>query len=337
MSAPYATYRVVRYFRATRAADAILATDVTLTEAGAIAARLRLADAEREAVVGYRVETAPLTEQADAMGFALPTPAPVSPVAEPVPAVAEEAHFEGIADAPAGRANAGPLRRTLANVARRVAMQAAHARARAIVSLCPATPYAVALGSALRSPAPRRCTLANLRRQALAWARVALATGARFNVAQKAADALAFSASANLRSLAVPSKLTGTASYQDAAEAVAERMQARGGWTLCEHGTGAADDALGVYALGLRLGAVQPKHAGWITALPSARVAVTAVTGGEAFVGADGRERVKTRGVNVAVEVGQAALAFVAGGGALAGEAVPSAAVETEAKLAAWF
>lgn len=66
-----------------------------------------------------------------------------------------------------------------------------------------------------------------------------------------------------------------------------------------------------VYGLGLRLGSVQPKHAGWLAALGGVgygpvRVAVIAVTGGRAVVTADGRAVRTLRGVNVAFEVGPA-------------------------------
>ena len=137
-------------------------------------------------------------------------------------------------------------------------------------------------------------------------AECARATGARFDVARKAASALRFSAGNDLGSLAVPSKLTGTSSYQDAAAAVSARLDARGGWILTEH------DGPTVYALGLRLGDVQPKHARtWLPVLRQSRpvrLAVIAVTGGDPYVTPGGDVKRKTHGVNVAFEVGAAVL-----------------------------
>ena len=199
-----------------------------------------------------------------------------------------------------------PFRAPLANAARAVVMREAHAAARARRQREPATPYRACLSAALRDAhaRPRRCPLPTLRRQALAWAECAAATDARFDVARKAADALAFSADNDLASLAVPSKLVGTASYQDAAAAVGARLGSRGGWVLTER------DGATVYALGLRLGRVQPKHGAWLSALGPVRLAVIAVTGGDPYVTASGDAKRKTRGVNVAVEVGTAALAW---------------------------
>lgn len=257
------TYRVERFARSNRRLLAVEASSLTMDEASTLAAQLRLTADENE--VGFTVRTAPLAEQAAA-------------------AVAE---LDAVAETPAaldvaGRFEPAPpaVRRAITNAARAAAMRAAHRTARIAYGGAPWTPYRQHLAAALRTPEPRRCALAVLRRQALAWARVALATGARFDVAAKAAGALTFSADSNLASLAVPSKLTGTSAYQDAAAAVALRLDARGGWAVCQRGEACGSDPLGVSALGFRLGAVQPKHAGWIQALPTARVAVTAVTGG---------------------------------------------------------
>ena len=201
-----------------------------------------------------------------------------------------------------------PFRAPLANAARAVVMREAHAAARARRQREPATPYRACLSVALRDAhaRPRRCPLPALRRQALAWAECAAATDARFDVARKAADALTFSAANDLASLAVPSKLVGTASYQDAAAAVGARLDSRGGWVLTER------DGATVYALGIRLGRVQSKHGAWLAALGPVRLAVIAVTGGGPYVTASGDVKRKTRGVNVAVEVGTAALAWAA-------------------------
>lgn len=194
----------------------------------------------------------------------------------------------------------------LARAARAVAMRTAHAVARTGDA---STSYSARLTAALRAPAYRRCSLGTLRRQAAEFVAVAVEAGARFDVVGKACDALRFSAETNARGLCIPSKLVGTKAYQDAAAAVETRIDARGGWVVCER------DGAATFALGLRLGAVQPKHAAWIDALGlavgafpgcPARVAVTAVTGGRVVVTADGRTVRTTRGVNVAVEAGPA-------------------------------
>lgn len=227
------------------------------------------------------------------------------------------------------------LRARLADALRSLAMRQAHASARALREVRPSETYAACLSAALRERAARvpRCEPSELCRQAAAWAACARATGARFDVERKAVEAVRFSASMHLASLAVPSKLVGTAGYQDAAAAVASRLSARGGWVLCQRDGGAGTGA--VFALGLRLGRLQPKHSlTWVPALDVSRpvrVAVIAVTGGDAVVAAGGRLVRKTRGVNVAVEVGAAALDW-----ATAQEAAPdsTSAADLQALLA---
>src|SRR5690606_29145294 len=126
------------------------------------------------------------------------------------------------------------LRARLASAARSLTLREAHAPARALRAPAP-RPSADRPASALRTAhrRPRRCPLPTLRRQALGWAEAARAAGARFDVERKAVDAFTFSAEAGTRSLCVPSKLSGTASHQDAAAAVASRLDSRGGWALC--------------------------------------------------------------------------------------------------------
>ena len=233
------------------------------------------------------------------------------------------------------------LRPRLANAARSHSMRQAHAGARAIRAQRPRETYAACLRAALREVAARvpRCSHGELCRQAEAWAACARATGAgrfpSFDVDRKAADAVRFSADMNLASLAVPSKLVGTAGYQDAAAAVGARLDARGGWHVCQRDAAAGPGAAAVFGLGLRLGRVQPKHARtWLPALDAGRpvrVAVTAVTGGDPVVGRDGRLVRKTRGVNVAFEVGAAALDWAA---AQQTATSPQTAAELQALLA---
>ena len=205
------------------------------------------------------------------------------------------------------------LRSQIADAARAHIMRQAHASARALRDLLPAAnargseSYARCLRAGLREVYARvpRCPLSELREQAVAWAECALASGARFDVGRKACDALRFSAEHNLASLAVPSKLVSVSSYQDAAVALATRLESRGGWLPTER------DGSIVYALGMRLGSVQPKHgATWLPALGSVRLAVIAITGGAVRVSPAGDIQRTTRGVNVAFEVGQAALAW---------------------------
>ncbi|WP_420454446.1 hypothetical protein [Rubrivirga sp.] len=228
-------------------------------------------------------------------------------------------------------------RATLANSVRALTMHEAHASARALRQRYPSESYRVCLSAALRGvhARVRRCPLPALREQAVAWAECARATGARLDVARKAADALVFSASHDLASLAVPSKLTGTSSYQDAAAAVGARLDARGGWVLTEH------DGPTVYALGLRLGDVQPKHAQtWLPVLRQSRpvrLAVIAVTGGDPYVTPGGDVKRKTRGVNVAFEVGAAALDWRAARAEAEQQGRPETAAELQALLADLF
>ena len=192
----------------------------------------------------------------------------------------------------------------LANVARAYVMREAHTLARTGDE---GTPYAARLGAALRAVAlrPRRCRVSILRKQAGELARVCAETGARFDYARKAAEALLFSLERDTRGLAVPSKLVGVKAYQDAAGALAARLDNRSGCVLCER------DGASVFGLGLRLGAVQTKHAAWLSSLGSGpygavRVAVIAVTGGQAIVAKDGQAVRTLRGVNVAFEAGPA-------------------------------
>jgi len=218
--------------------------------------------------------------------------------------------------APAAPRPPGSTAARLARAARAVQMRTAHAAARGAGSGSggdASTTYSARLAEALRTPAYRRCSLGSLRRQAAEFVRVCAETGARFDAVAKACDALRFSAETNARGLCIPSKLTGTASYQDAAAAVGVRLDARGGWVVCERDGGTGNGPHAAFALGMRLGAVQPKHARtWLPALGTVRVAVTAVTGGRAIVTPDGRAVTTTRGVNVAVEVGPALLARLA-------------------------
>lgn len=230
------------------------------------------------------------------------------------------------------------LRSALANAARSHVMREAHASARLLSTALPGETYRACLSAALREvhARVRRCPLPELRRQALAWAECAVEAGARFDVARKAADALRFSADNDLASLAVPSKLVGTASYQDAAAAVSARLDARGGWAICQ------TDGADVFALGLRLGRVQPKHAQtWHAALAvggrPVRVAVTAVTGGDPYVTRAGDVERKTRGVNVAFEVGAAALAWAAAKAEAARHEGGPTAAELQRQLADLF
>ena len=228
------------------------------------------------------------------------------------------------------------LRARLANAARTAAMQKAHASARLLREHYPAEDYADCLRAALRERAARvpRCAPVDLCEQAEAWADCARIDGARFDIEEKATDAVRFSIDNDLASLAVPSKLVGTASYQDAAAAVATRIESRGGWALCER------DGAAVFALGLRLGNVQPKHAAtWLPSLDGVRpvrLAVTAVTGGDVFIDRTGQARRKTRGVNVAFEVGAAALDW-ASARRTAGTDDQETVAELQARLADLF
>ena len=205
------------------------------------------------------------------------------------------------AQAPAG------TRRALAAAARRLVMQEAHVSA---VAENPNVPYAARLAATLRAAyaRPRRAPLSTLRRQALAWAACAAESGARFDVLRKACDALAFSATNDLRSLAIPSKLIGTRAHQPAADALAARLATHGGWSLAK-----MDGIHAVHFGPHRLGAVQPKHAAtWLRSLGPVRLAVVAVTGGEPYEDRRGHVARRTRGVNVALEVGDAAAAWAA-------------------------
>ena len=60
--------------------------------------------------------------------------------------------------------------------------------------------------------------------QSLLWKKFALAQGAGFNIDQKAADALTFSADSNAYHFAVPSKLEGTSRFQDNIRYVLPRL-----------------------------------------------------------------------------------------------------------------
>lgn len=200
--------------------------------------------------------------------------------------------------APAG------TRRAIANATRAVAMREAHAEAAAGSQ---SVPYAARLAAALRNvyARPRRCALSSLRRQALAWAAAAHQSGARFDVTRKAAGAVAFSAAHDLRSLAIPSKLYGTRAFQPAADTLSSRLATRGGWALVT-----VDHAHTVTHGAQRLGSLQDKHAAWISAIGSVRVAATAVTGGQPITDRHGNLTRTTRGVNIALEVGDAAEAW---------------------------
>ena len=248
----------------------------------------------------------------------------------PCPALARAEAAEDASDGPTERRPApttlpGVARTQIADAARAHTMREAHASARLMHTAFPREPYRACLSAALREvhARPRRCPLPALREQAAAWAECAAAAGARFDVARKAASALAFSADNDLASLAVPSKLTGTAPHQDAAGVVGSRLDSRGGWVLTER------DGSTVYALGLRLGDVQPKHSGWLAALGPVRLAVIAVTGGDPYVTPGGDVGRKTRGVNVAFEVGAAALDW------RAAQAEPTPAGPTAAEMQA--
>lgn len=209
------------------------------------------------------------------------------------------------------------LRARLTAASRSHTMREAHASARALARYAPAASYRERLGVALREVGARvrRCPLDRLAAQALAWAGASRACGARFDVDAKALSAFAFSARHHTRSLVVPSKLAGVRSYQDAAAALAVRLESRGGWALCE--TRTVEDRRGrvveVYAMGLRLGHVQEKHARtWVGPVGPLRVAAISATGGKAFVTASGDVKRTLRGVNVALEVGAAAEAWSA-------------------------
>lgn len=232
------------------------------------------------------------------------------------------------------------------NAARRVQMQDAHrAAARSLAESYrvygdDGGGYAAHLRAALAGFVPthaRRCSVETLHAQAVAWARLALAAGARFNVWQKAADALAFSAAHDLASLCIPSKLAGI--NQDAAAALASRSLFSASFI------GATRTGEGVAVGSAVLGRMQPKHAAWLAALPTARVAVTAVTGGDVATGRDGQTYRRAHGVNVAVEVGALALAFTAEAVEVAAEVAPAVeaapvretAAEMQARLAEWF
>ena len=259
-------YSVKRFDRRTRRVLDVCASGLTRDDARALAASLRASDDAH----GYQMAAAPLVEQAAAL----------TPSVLPARSTAAR----------------------LAGVARSYSMGEAHALARKGSLALAGVPYAVQLAAALKTAArrPRRCALASLRKQAAEFVRVCAETGARFDYVQKACDALRFSAECDTRTLVVPSKLVGVKSFQDAAAALASRLNARGGWVVSE------TDGATVYGLGLRLGDLQPKHARWIAALGGVRVAVVAVTGGHPVVNKAG-EAVRTlRGVNVALEVGSA-------------------------------
>lgn len=185
-------------------------------------------------------------------------------------------------------------------------MQEAHEAARTLAA--DGMPYRRALSLALRAAwdRPRRLSLATLRAQASAWIVACRAAGCRFNVEAKVAEAARFTLAHALGELTVPTKLRGTAARQDAAAAVAARMQARPGWVSGTYGVEAGRP---VVALGLPLGFVQDKHAAWIGELGAVRFAVLAVTGGVEVETERGTFRT-TRGVNVALAVGRAARAW---------------------------
>ncbi len=232
------------------------------------------------------------------------------------------------------------------NAARRVAMQDAHrAAARQLAESFriygdDGGGYGAHLRAVLAGYVPthaRRCAVETLHAQAVAWARLALASGARFNVWQKAADALTFSAAHDLASLCVPSKLAGI--DQTAAAELAGRMLFAASFRPARRTAGeAGGDAVAV--AGVTLGRMQPKHAAWMRALPAARVAVVCVTGGDDATGRDGQTYRRAHGVNVAVEVGALALAAEAAPVAVEvapAEDRPETAAEIQARLAEWF
>lgn len=200
-------------------------------------------------------------------------------------------------------------------------MQEAHATARTLAS--DGMPYRRAFSVALRAAwsRPRRLSLATLRAEVAAWIAAARAAGCRFDVEAKAGEAARFTLTHDLAELMVPTKLRGTASRQDAAAAAAARMQARAGWIAGTYGVEAGRP---VVALGLPLGFVQDKHAAWLGELGAVRFAVIAVTGGVEVHGERGTFRT-TRGVNVGLAVGRAALAWHLG------EAAPLLGVEAPA------
>ena len=204
-------------------------------------------------------------------------------------------------------------------------MREAHAYARTVADL---VPYRSALRTAMRHAwqRARRCDLRTLRVQALAWGAAAKSAGCRFNVERKAAEAVAFTMRHDLGSLSVPTKLEGTAARQVAAESAAARMEARPGWIVGTYGIEANGAAV---ALGAELGRVQAKHRRWIAALGAVRFAVIAVTGGREVEVEPGRTVRTTRGVNVALEGGAAAVWHSAAGFAPAPPPVELAPRET--------
>ena len=171
-----------------------------------------------------------------------------------------------------------------------------------------------------------------LARQAYALALLLRDRGRYGRVAwQKAHDALRFSATANARSLAVPSKLAGVLPFQAPLAALAA-LQPPFGLRLdaVREGDGsatrivvrvAATAAAGPVA-GATLGVVQAKHVPWLVdLLPlGAQVRLTRVTGGGT----------RTWGANVAFTGVGAALARLARSGPLcSGGSSPAAAYQS--------
>ena len=196
--------------------------------------------------------------------------------------------------------------RPVADAVSAAVMEEAHNAARMLAA--DGMPYRRALSLSLRAAwsRPRRLPLATLRAQAAAWIAAARLSGCRFDAEAKAAEGVRFTVRHALGELTLPTKLRGTMEHQNAAEAAAARMQARTGWIPGTYGVEADREAV---ALGLPLGFVQAKHARWIRTLGAVRFAVIAVTGGRA-VQTERGEFVTPRGVNVALAVGRAALAW---------------------------
>ncbi|HLA64080.1 MAG TPA: hypothetical protein VK610_06610 [Rhodothermales bacterium] len=183
----------------------------------------------------------------------------------------------------------------LANAVRADLMRRAHAHAADVFEGCAGrVSYAACLRAgmtAAHAGEGRRVSPATLASQARAFVAVCASVGSRFDFEKKAADALTFSLSVDVRGLLIPSKLVGTSAGQRGLGA----LRATSTPALHPLRTRRETDGLAVYFGADFLGRLQPKHDRWAQKLGAFRVAFLAVTGGT--------EDRPTMGVNVAFEV----------------------------------